>query len=81
MKKESYRNNESVGVYVLSNTATIEVLSIEDETIHYCLNAGERGSICKSKIYYNKDGTAYFINRLFGDQQRLRLDEVIRTNF
>lgn len=79
-KKEEYRNAEAIAIYGLTNTAAIEILNIDDETVYYCLNSGERGTICKSKLYYNNDGSTYFINRLFEDQSRIRLDECMRTN-
>ena len=75
------RDMKAVAVYGLTNTASIEILKIDEqeERVYYCLRCGERGRVCFSKINSNSDGSLYFINRVWGTQVRIRLDECLRV--
>lgn len=79
--REEIRELKAVAVYPLTNTASIEILKIDNESekVWYCLTCGERGRLCFSKLQYSLNGVPFFINRVWGTQVRIRLDECLRV--
>jgi len=79
MKKTDYQALEATAVYGLTNSASIEIIRINEfhDRVYYALATDTgRHPVCFSCIYYNNIGDPYFIAGKLG---RVYLNECIKT--
>ena len=80
MKKTDYQTLEAVAVYGLTNSASIEIIRVNEaeDRVYYALATDTgRLPVRFSRIYFNNSGDPYFIAGVFG---RVYLNKCIKTN-
>ena len=68
MKKSDLQNKKAIAFYGLTNTASVEILAIDDigERVYYVLHCGERHAVQFAKIRENDNGDPYFKSSNWG---------------
>ena len=79
MKKSDYQVLEAIAVYGLTNSASIEIIRVDDDEdrVYYALTTDTgRHPVCFSRIYFSNIGDPYFIAGKIG---RVYLNECIKN--
>jgi len=78
MKKSDLQNKKAIAFYGLTNTASVEILAIDDigERVYYALHCGERHAVQFAKIRENDNGDPYFKSSNWG---RIALSDCMKV--